>query len=350
MQSFVLGTRLYFGNDALSALTTLHAARTLIVTDRFFVENGTAARVASLCGGDTAVFDAVQPDPDLSLIAQGVGKMRELRPELLVALGGGSAIDCAKGMLVLGKSDARLAAVPTTSGTGSEVTSFSVLTHEGVKHPLVDERLRPSIAILDDSLLTALPKGLIADAGMDVLAHCLEAVAAKNASPFTDAQASWAFRSALEKLPDSYRGDVTVRGELHCAATMAGIAFDNAGLGACHALSHALGGVFHLTHGRLNGILLPKVIEWNAAADPTPYSRLAAFCGLSGMRGLLFALSRLRRQLALPSTLTEAGLSRTEVLQQADAVCAAAEKDPCSASNPRPVGREDYRALLRAAL
>ena len=237
----------------------------------------------------------------------------------------------------MGQTNARFAAIPTTSGTGSEVTSFAILTHEGVKHPLVDARLRPALAILDPSLLEKLPAGLIADAGMDVLAHCLEAAVAKNATPFSDALAACAFRTALKMLPASFRGDRGVRGELHCCATMAGIAFDNAGLGACHALSHAIGGTFHLPHGRINGVL-------------EGYRRLAAVCGISGASGLIFAVTRIRRQLGLPAALTEAGLNREEIISKAETVAAAAANDPCSVANPIPVTAADYLTLLKKAI
>lgn len=347
---FVLATRICCGENALSALQTLGAERVLLVTDRFFTENGTAQRVCELCGAAVCeVFDRVQPDPPLTLIAEGVQRLNALQPDTLIALGGGSAVDCAKGMLSMGQGErTRLIAIPTSSGTGSEVTSFAILTHEGVKHPLVDERLRPTLAILDPSLLNGLPAGLIADAGMDVLAHCLEAAVARDATPFSDALAGAAFRTALEKLPASYRGDRSVRGELHCAATMAGIAFDNAGLGACHALSHAIGGSFHLPHGRINGILLPHILQFNGAQEG--YRRLAALCGVGGENGLLFAVKRVRRQLALPDSLRAAGLSREAVLAQAEAVAAAAANDPCTAANPVPVTAADYLTLLKKAI
>lgn len=340
MQEFVLSTRLCFGANALDALKMLQAERVLLVTDKFFAENGTASRICALCGCASKIFAKVQPDPPLSLIAEGVEQMREFSPDVLIALGGGSAIDCAKGMLSMSGSAAKTVAIPTTSGTGSEVTSFAILTHEGVKHPLVEEHLRPALAILDDSLLEKLPKGLIADAGMDVVAHCIEAVAAKNASPFTHALAVSAYQTVAELLPRSFDGDTSVRGAIHCAATMAGIAFDNAGLGACHALAHALGGAFHLAHGRLNGILLPHVIHYNH--DFAPYHLLGP--------NLRFAVSRLRRRLQLPASLTEAGLKREDVLREADAICTAALNDPCTKGNPRPLTKEDYCSLLRACL
>ena len=350
MQTFSIGTTIYTGADALQALRTICGGRVLIVTDRFFSENGKAQELASLCGGECRIFDRVQPDPPLSLIAEGIGVLNEFRPDSIVALGGGSPIDCAKGILSLGASDARLIAIPTTSGTGSEGTSFSILTHEGVKHPLIDEKLRPAAAILDPSLLDALPPKLIADSGMDVISHCLEAIAAKNASPFSDALAMCAFDTARKLLPKSFVGDTSVRQTLHNAATMAGLAFDNAGLGACHALSHAIGGKFHLAHGRINGILLPHVIQFNAEACPEPYRHLAAFCGLSGIRALSAAIVRLRSAVQLPESLTQAGLQSAEILAAAEELCQAAQADPCSQGNPRPMTAADYLALLRQCL
>ena len=348
MQEFVLGTRLCYGQGALKQLHTFGYTKVLLVTDSFFVKNGTAAKIGAQCvGAQVCIFDKVQPDPQLSLVAQGVAMLQSFQPDAIIALGGGSAIDCAKGIMAMANTVADLIAIPTTSGTGSEVTSFAILTHDAVKHPLVDERLRPKIAILDDSLLQALPKTLIADAGMDVAAHCLEAIAAKNASPFSNALATGALQIVLEKLPLSYQGDVSVRGELHCAATMAGIAFDNAGLGICHALSHALGGIFHIAHGRLNAILLPSVIRFN---NSPAYLSAAKRCGIASTRALIFALERLRRTLELPASLTQAGLERSEVIKHMEALCSAALKDPCIASNPTTATKEDLSRILREVL
>lgn len=340
MNEFHCSTRLVCGAEALQVLKSLQGERVLLVTDPFFAKNGTANRIAALCKGEVTLFSKVEPDPSLALVTEGVAQMQAHKPNLLIALGGGSAMDCAKGMLSLSGRSAQFVAIPTTSGTGSEVTSFAILTHDGTKHPLVDRHLRPQIAILDDSLLKNLPPSLIAEAGMDVLSHCVEAVAAKHATPFSHALATHAFRTAVDLLPRSYEGDRTVRSAIHCAATMAGMAFDNAGLGACHALSHALGGMFHLPHGRLNGILLPHVIAWNR--DFAPYSLLC--------NNLPFALRRLRQRLHLPATLTEAGLKRESVLAQAEILAKAAVADPCNQGNPRPTSEQDYVNLLRACL
>lgn len=340
MQQFHLSTRLCFGENALHVLKELEGQRILLVTDPFFAQNGTAEQISILCRGECKIFSKVQPDPPLRLVAEGVALLDSFAPQALIALGGGSAIDCAKGMLSMAAKRPYFAAIPTTSGTGSEVTSFAVLTHEGVKHPLIDPALRPDLAILDDSLLQNLPKGLIADAGMDVIAHCVEALGAKNASAFSQSLALTAYHKVMELLPRSFEGDTAVRGEIHCAAAMAGIAFDQGGLGACHALSHAIGGQFHLAHGKLNGILLPHVMECNRRY--APYERLGS--------NSIFAVSRLRRRLQLPDSLTAAGLKREAILCQADAICAAALQDPCNEGNPFPMSKADYLNLLRASL
>lgn len=335
MKEFALGTRIVYGENAILCLKDLPYQRYFLVTDQFFVQNGMAEKIRALCPS-LHVFDKVQPDPSLTLVAQGVAQVREFQPDAVIALGGGSAIDCAKGIVSM--AEAALIAIPTTSGTGSEVTSFAILTHENVKHPLVEARLRPQIAILDDELLTALPKKLIAQAGMDAVSHCIEALAAKNASIFTDALASHALRVLLEKLPLSYRGDVSARGEIHCAATMAGIAFDHAGLGVCHALSHSIGGMFHLPHGVINGILLPVVMR----------SRNA--CGINGARSMILAVERLRRALEMPETLTKAGLERHRVTEKMQQISQAAAKDPCMATNPQMLSQSQIAQLVRDAL
>ena len=240
--------------------------------------------------------------------------------------------------------------MPTTSGSGSEVTSFAILTLDGVKHPLVDPALRPELAILDPALLEALPPRLIAESGMDAVSHCVEAAAAREASPVTDALAHSACRTLLRLLPRSFAGETAVRGDVHLAASMAALAFDNAGLGACHALAHALGGRFHVAHGRLCAMLLPHVIAHHAAADPHPYAALAAACGLPGVRGLTGTIVRLRARLGLPASLPEAGVPREAVLEAETDVLEAALADPCASQAPAPLTRDALQSLLRQVL
>lgn len=353
MEQFVSGTRIISGPGAVSALGELNAKRVLVVTDPFFYENGTARRIGDLCGAEAVeIFREVAPDPDVTLAAKGTEAVRAFEPDLIVALGGGSAMDCAKAMKFFSGSDARLAAIPTTSGSGSEVTDFAILTHDSVKHPLVDEKLRPDVAVLDGLLLEGLPKKLIADSGYDVLAHAVEAYAATGAGAITDALARDAFCLAFSKLPASYGGDLSVRQSVHIAATMAGMAFTQAGLGLCHAMAHSLGGMFHVPHGRLNAILLPEVIGYNAPVAGSKYAELARAAGLGGsvdtiaLRNLRNALVRLRRDLGLPETLAQAGVRPEEVRRRAGEIVAAALEDSCCATNPVKPEAHGVRDLL----
>lgn len=353
MNSFRCPTELCFGADALARLQDVQAARVLLVTDRFFLNNGLAEQVGRRIAGATlSFFSDVKPDPDLQTVACGVAQMQAVQPDVLLALGGGSVLDCAKAILALSDCTAYFIAVPTTSGTGSEVTSFSILTHNGVKHVVTDPKLLPQLAILDDSLLQALPPKLIAEAGMDAVAHCAEAICAKEASPFSDCLAKRAFSTLLAALPRSFAGDKSVRGAVHLAACMAGLSFTHAGLGLCHALAHALGGRFHVAHGQLCAILLPQVIAYNSAAASDAYAALADAAGISGStaslrtRNLTAQLIRLRRQLRLPDTLAQAGISRTALLSAQDGLVEAALQDPCLQHNPRAIDGAALHALL----
>ena len=353
MKTFSCETRIVSGPGAVAALKEFGAKRVFLVTDPFFAKNGTAQHVAEAAGGETVeIFDGVKPDPSVSLAAEGTAKLKAFAPDLLVALGGGSAMDCAKAMAYFSQGTFPLAAIPTTSGSGSEVTDFAILTHDGVKHPLVDRRLRPSMAILDSDLLMSLPKGLIAETGFDVLTHAAEAYVARNAGTITDLYAREAFSSAFAALPASYAGNTTVRLKVHMAATMAGMAFTQAGLGLCHAMSHSLGGMFHVPHGRLNAIILPSVIGCNAHVASKKYAELARTAGMGGsvdtiaVRNLKNGLIRLRRELNLPETLVQAGVDPRSVWRNADEIVKAVLADPCCQSNPMAV--EDF--LVRRIL
>ncbi len=341
MEQFDCRTKIISGAGAISALGNMHIKRLLVVSDPYFKENGTADRLIQAAKPEfSEIFSQIVPDPSVTLAAQGAAVVQKCKPDTIAALGGGSAMDCGKAMAYFSGESVTFIAVPTTSGSGSEVTDFAILTHDGVKHPLVDEKLRPDIAILDGDLLTALPPKLAADGGFDLISHALEAYAATGASPITDALAAEAFRTALEKLPQSFAGCQDVRMDIHIAATMAGIAFSQAGLGICHALSHSLGGEFHIPHGRLNAILLPSVLEANAPAAAARYAELARNAGLSSsadtvaLRSLKNALIRLRRTLHMPETLAQAGVSPTQVREKADRILTAALADPCCGSNP----------------
>ena len=347
MEEFSCKTRLISGSGAVSMLATLQGQRLFLVTDPYFMKNGTAKHIADQAKCQKVeYFDKVQPDPTVELAAEGTARLREFNPDLVVALGGGSAMDCAKAMAYFAKGDYTFVAIPTTSGSGSEVTDFAILTHNKVKHPLVDPRLRPDVAILDSDLLQQLPKGLIAETGFDVLTHALEAYVAKGAGVVTDLYAREAFSSAYASLPASYAGNQGVRLKVHLAATIAGMAFTQAGLGLCHAMAHSLGGLFHVPHGRLNAILLPSVIGCNAHVAGKKYAELARAAGMGGsadtiaVRNLKNGIVRLRRELNLPETLAQAGVDPRAVWENVGQIVQATLHDPCCDSNPMMV--EDF--------
>ena len=350
MQEFHCKTKILSGAHALDWLNGCHCGSLLVVADPYFVKNGTAQAIAQRVQAEKReFFDKVTPDPTVELAAEGTALMRQLRPDLLIALGGGSAMDTAKAMVYFAGEAVKFVAIPTTSGSGSEVTDFAILTHDGVKHTLVDRRMQPDVALISEALVEKLPPALVADGGFDVLSHALESLVAANATPLTESLAIGAFLTAFHLLPASYRGDTQVRGQVHLASTMAGIAFTQSGLGLCHALSHSLGGIFHIPHGRLNAILLPEVVTANADAAADAYARLAKQAGMGansrtmGVRNLRNALIRLRKELNLPATLQEAGLPPHKLRQHRQDILAAALADPCMATNP---GKADVGKVL----
>ena len=355
MEVFHCGTRILSGEGSLDSLRELGIRRLLLVTDPFFEKNGVARQVAEASGAEAwELFSEISPDPTVELAARGTAAVQRFRPDTVVALGGGSAMDCAKAMVYFSGERLPLVAVPTTSGSGSEVTDFAILTHGGVKHPLVDPALRPAVAILDGQLLKQLPPSLVADGGFDVLAHAMEAYVARDAGTITDGLAESAFRTALTLLPASFAGDRGVRQKIHQASCMAGMAFTQAGLGLCHAVSHGLGGAFHIPHGRLNAIVLPAVVACNEEAAGAKYARLARRAGLSGtadtvaLRNLKNALVSLRKQLELPQTLAQAGVPPREVRSRWAALTEAILADPCCVTNPVPVDGALVRRVLEA--
>ena len=357
MEQFFCKTKILSGPGSLQALAGLHIKRLLIVADPYFYQNGTVNHVAHLSKAEAVeVFHKVAPDPSVKLAAEGTQMVQTFHPDTILALGGGSAMDCAKAMAYFSGLDLRFIAVPTTSGSGSEVTDFAILTHDEVKHPLVDQKLQPDIAILDSDLLSSLPKKLIAETGFDLISHAVEAWAATGAGMISDALVLEALRTAFSLLPKSYAGDTSARLPLHTAATMAGIAFSSAGLGLCHAMAHALGGEFHIPHGRLNAILLPAVMEANAAGASHRYAELAKRLGFGtgadsmALRNLKNALIRLRKGLDLPENLQQAGIDPAILKSNMDHLIEAALNDACCKTNPVNVEASMVRKVLEAVM
>lgn len=357
MEQFVCKTKILSGAGSLSALADLHIKRLLIVADPYFYENGTANHIAHISSAPSVeVFHKVAPDPSVALVAEGTRLAQQFCPDTILALGGGSAMDCAKAIAYFSGLEAQLIAVPTTSGSGSEVTNFAILTHDGIKHPLVDEKLRPDMAILDSDLLDSLPQHLIADTGFDLIAHALESWVATGDGKISEALAFEALRTAFSWLPKSYAGEKHARLSVHTAATMAGMAFSASGLGLCHAISHALGGEFHTPHGRLNAILLPAILDCNGEKAAHRYADLARRLALTSgadpiaLRALKNTLLRLRRELGLPETLAQAGIAPEKLRNKLEAIVSAALQDPCCATNPVKAEAHHIRQILHAVM
>ena len=352
MGVFHCPTIIWSGNGALDRISSFQCRKVLVVTDRYFAESGKALEIGRMVpDAEVHIFDQVRPDPSAELAAEGAALCQSVCPDLLIALGGGSVLDCAKAIRFAADVPMVFVAIPTTSGSGAEMTSYSILTHGNVKYPLVDASLRPDYAILDDRLLSGMPKQLIADTGMDLLAHSLEALAANNRTGITDALALHAASIAMQHLTASFHGDNSVRGLLHEAASMAGMAFDHAGLGVCHALAHAMGGAFHIPHGRLCAILLPAVLEFNKPMALRQYAMLARLCGCSAaadqsaFRYLTASVRQLRRKLQMPETLKEAGVTKARWDEKKQEILHAAWKDPCCKTNPVEVSEAGLAAI-----
>lgn len=348
MERFAIKPKIYFGTEPMTALDALGGKRVLVVTDAFLAASGLLDRVKAHLTGPIEIFDQVEPDPSLRLVAQGIAVLRSFQPDVVVAFGGGSPMDCAKAMCWCGEEHPPLWCIPTTAGTGSEVTSFAVLTDtdRGVKIPLVEDGLLAEAAILDPGLLDGVPPHVTADTGMDVLTHAAEAAVAKGASPFSGALAERAFALAYQSLPGAYAGEREAKADMLYASCMAGMAFNAAGLGVCHAMAHALGGRFHLPHGRLNAQLLPQVILFNGQdrRAGAAYGRLAGLCGLAGNpRALAAALTRLRTRLKIAPRLP---VSSGELREALPSLTQAALADGCLPANPREVQAGDIQAML----
>lgn len=354
MKGFQCKTKIISGDNAVCALKEMGIKRLLLVTDPYFAKNGEAERLAKETGAlQTEIFDNVQPDPNVKEVAEGEIRMRKFRPDTIVCLGGGSAIDCGKAIRFFGKENIKLVAIPTTSGSGSEVTDFAVITHEKIKYPLVDSSVYPDVAILDSTFLSDMPASLIADSGFDVISHALEGMVAKNSGTLSETLSKEAFRITYTLLLRSFNGEQNVRLKIHEASCMAGLAFSHAGLGICHALSHAIGGMFHVPHGRLNAILLPYVVDCNAAAIGNKYAAAARYAGIAGstdtvaVRNLRNGIIRLRRELRMPETLLQAGVEPESVREKSHNIVKAAMEDTCYGTNPVPVDESSLMHIIK---
>ena len=376
--------------------------RALIVTDDYLFRNGYADDlIATLkkLGLEVESFFSVKADPDLSTVRKCVEMANAFQPDVIVALGGGSPMDAAKIAWVMYEhpevdfSDlalrfmdirkriyqfpkmgikAKLIAIPTTSGTGSEVTPFAVVTDDatGMKYPIADYELTPNMAIIDANLVMNLPKSLTAFGGVDAVVHDLEAYVSIMANEFSDGQAIQSLKLLKKYLPSSYKNgakDPVAREKVHNAATLAGVAFANAFLGVCHSMAHKLGAAFHIPHGLANALLISNVIRYNANDNPTKqaafsqydrpkarcrYADIAECLGLGGadkdekVANLIKWLDGLKKDLEIPASIQEAGVSEADFLAKVDAVALDAFDDQCTGANPRYPLVSELRAIL----
>ena len=373
MLQFQIPTRVVSGPDALGALSALSGRRVLVITDGFMAAAPLMDQVRDRLGDAVLrVFSDVRPDPDTHAIADALGAYLEFGPEALIGLGGGSPIDTAKAVRHMARQrgeelPAGFIVIPTTSGTGSEVSSFAVVTDPAsrAKVPLTSPDMIADVAILDPEAVRTCPPGLTADSGMDALSHAIEAVVARGHNDLSDALAEKAVRIILRHLPRSWADgdDLEARDHLQNAATMAGVAFQNSGLGLVHGISHAIGGSFHVAHGRLNAMIMPHVMALNAgdlsaggtlSGPALRYSRLAAHSGLQATtaRNLVLALIRrvvrLRETLGMPDRVTGAGVDRGEFTAAVPDLATTALADFCSGGNPVVPTHEEVVAILRA--
>ncbi len=374
MQEFSFSTRVYFGEGALERLRWVEDKRVLIVTDRFMSQLGVAGRVASfLTRCQVSVFDGVVPDPPVEVVAAGVEAFRACGAQAVVAVGGGSTIDAAKAIRAIAKQalgvdtdKMECFAVPTTSGTGSEVTDYAVITDQakGVKYPLASQTLRPMVAILDPELTVSAPPSVTADAGMDVLTHALEAYVSTGYNDFSDAMCEKAVSLVFRFLPLAVAdgSDLLAREKMHNASCMAGLAFNSAGLGLNHGMAHAIGGKLHIAHGRINAILLPKILAFNAdlatvhkgeyCVAARKYQRMAKVLDLPapnvrlGVTNLIHEVEKLNRRIGIPATLKAQGADLNRVRELREELVSAALADATTASNPRRAEAAQVERIL----
>lgn len=374
MNTFKLPTNVCFDENALDVLSQYKGVNAVVFTDPFMVKSGVAEKIAaklSACAS-VKIFGDVRPDPPIELIAQGLDFLLKANADVVVALGGGSSIDAAKAVILMAKrsgkkQDIKLVAIPTTSGTGSEVTQFAVITDKeaGVKYPLVHEELQPDVAILDPALVASAPPSITADTGFDAITHALEAYISTAANEFSDALAEKALELAFEYLPRAVKdgNDLTARDKMHKASCLAGMSFNIVSLGVNHGIAHALGAKFHIPHGRANALLLPHVMRYNAELGDsfskndygTAALKLATIASRLGIRStnvrvavnaLCDKIADMERECKIPATLKEAGVEKEAYEAQKEAIIQSALNDACTVTNPRVMTHDGVEAIL----
>lgn len=382
MARFTIPRDIFYGKGSMRQLSEIKGvSRAFIVTDALIVQLGFLQKLSDILQGagmETRAYTRVENDPSIETVMEGASEMSNFQPDLIVAIGGGSCIDAAKAMWIFYehphlsfekirdgepiprmRQKAIMAAIPSTSGTGSEVTSFVVISDHAakVKYPIADFEITPDIAVLDEEVTLTMPPKLVAYTGMDALCHAIEAYVALKRSNFTNPLAIHATTIIFGYLCDSFDGDLTARGEMHIAQCMAGMAFSNAELGITHSLAHKAGAAFGLPHGLCNAILMPYVIKYNARnrAAMRHYANISRRLGLEGLRemNLVNSLIRSVKDMAaymhIPTCFADAGVSEFRFNMDKAYIADQAYLDACTASNPRPTSPEDLLNILECA-
>lgn len=404
MQWFKIPPKIYFEPGSISYLSQIKDMnRVMIVTDQIMVDLGYVEKALyHLKKQDivTEVFSDVEPDPSVETVLNGARAMERFKPNGIIALGGGSAMDAAKGMWLFYEHPnidfknlrmkfldirkrtfkfpklgykAKLIAIPTTSGTGSEVTSFTVITDKenNIKYPLADYELTPDIAIIDSDFVMTVPQAVTADTGLDVLTHALEAYVSVMASDYSDGLALKAIELVFDYLPEAYKNgkDALAREKMHNASCIAGMAFTNAFLGINHSLAHKIGGEFYISHGRANAVLLPHIIKYNSekpskfASFPKyehhiaaeKYAKVARYLGLKattveeGVESLINAVKELMKEVGIPTSYKECGIEEKIYNKKIGTIAENAFEDQCTPANPRMPLISEMEEILKKA-
>lgn len=379
MNTFEMKTAIHFGDNALDRLKEIPYKRVLIITDPFVVQSKMIDLITAplnSAGIEYDVFHDVVPDAPVDKIAEGVKKFLQYQPEAVIAVGGGSAIDSSKAirefaLKINNYGKVGLIAIPTTSGTGSEVTSFAVVndTAAHVKYPLISERLTADEAILDAELVKSVPPAVTADTGMDVFTHALEACVSTDRNDFATALAEKAIEICGVFLLRAYLdgSDTHARQKMHSASCLAGLAFNSASLGLNHGMAHQLGATFHIPHGRANAMLLPHIIEFNSdinkhsksQAKYLPaverYKTVARILGLSSyntimtVRNLVNWVQFMLKEMDIPLSVSQMGkISKEEYFAEIERMAEAALADGCTATNPRVPSKADVMKIYES--
>lgn len=394
MARFTLPRDLYHGKGSLEELKNLKGKKAIVVVGggsmRRFGFLDKAVSYLKEAGMEVSLFENVEPDPSVDTVMKGAQAMREFEPDWIVAMGGGSPIDAAKAMWAFYeypettfedlitpfnfptlRTKARFCAIPSTSGTATEVTAFSVITDysKGIKYPLADFNITPDIAIVDPELAETMPQKLTAHTGMDAMTHAVEAYVSTLHCDYTDPLALHAIKMIHENLKKSYDGDIKAREAMHNAQCLAGMAFSNALLGIVHSMAHKTGAAFtggHIIHGAANAMYLPKVIRYNAKNEEAKarYAEIARFIGLEGkddeelVSALISELRSMNTALNIPLSIKNYGaggviasesiIDEKEFLEKLPEVARLAISDACTGSNPRQPSQEEMEKLLLA--